>query len=190
MLKFVPCSVFVHFWGWWGYGGVKKLVIFCARLTEIFLQSFITAIHLQKLLRGSIVCTPPPPPPPFCWRGGVEPLTNLSKNWEGLTGSRFLERDCWERGGWFFSGGCTFYIKNKLKSQIFNDKKSSLAKMFFSVTTKNLNWKILTKNWVTFKKWDEIKNDNCNWKIQFLGGVHQKPMVEVFPTFFTTSKVC
>ena len=32
--------------------------------------------------------------------------------------------------------------------------------MFFSVTTKNLNWGILTKNLVTFKRWDEIKNEN------------------------------
>ena len=32
-------------------------------------------------------------------------------------------------------GGCSFYLKNKLKSEIFNDKK----KMYFSVITKNLN---------------------------------------------------
>ena len=31
--------------------------------------------------------------------------------------------------------------------------------MFFSVTTKNLNWKILTKILVTFKRWDEIKDE-------------------------------
>ena len=31
--------------------------------------------------------------------------------------------------------------------------------MFFSVTTKNLNWKILTKNLVSFKRWDEIKGE-------------------------------
>ena len=30
--------------------------------------------------------------------------------------------------------------------------------MFFSVTTKNLNWEMLTKNLVTFKRWDEIKD--------------------------------
>ena len=28
------------------------------------------------------------------------------------------------------SGGCNFYIKNKLKSEIFNDKKSLYTKMF------------------------------------------------------------
>ena len=58
----------------------------------------------------------------------------------GLTGSQFLE------GGDFFEGGggCSFYIKNKLKSQIFNNKKVQSTKMFFSFTTKNLNWEILT----------------------------------------------
>ena len=28
--------------------------------------------------------------------------------------------------------------------------------MFFPVITKNLNWKILTKNLVTFKRWDGV----------------------------------
>ena len=30
--------------------------------------------------------------------------------------------------------------------------------MFFSVITKNLNWEILTKNLVTFKRWDGVKD--------------------------------
>ena len=44
----------------------------------------------------------------------------------GLTGSQFLERGCCERGGRLFPGewGCSFYVKNKLKSEIFNDEKS------------------------------------------------------------------
>ena len=29
--------------------------------------------------------------------------------------------------------------------------------MFFSVITKNLNWGILTKKLVTFKRWDDVK---------------------------------
>ena len=29
--------------------------------------------------------------------------------------------------------------------------------MFFSNTTANLNWEILTKNLVTFKRWDGVK---------------------------------
>ena len=31
--------------------------------------------------------------------------------------------------------------------------------MFFSVISKNLNWEILTKNFVTFKRWDVVKDD-------------------------------
>ena len=29
----------------------------------------------------------------------------------------------------------------------------------FSVTIKNLNWEILTKNVVTFKRWNRVKDD-------------------------------
>ena len=39
-----------------------------------------------------------------------------------------------------------FYMKNKLKPEIFNNKKSLQAKMFLSVITMNSNWEILTKN--------------------------------------------
>ena len=35
---------------------------------------------------------------------------------------------------------------------MFTDKKSLSAKMFFSVITMNLNWEILIKNLVTFKR--------------------------------------
>ena len=31
--------------------------------------------------------------------------------------------------------------------------------MFFSLITKNLNWEILTKNLVTFKRWGGIKDE-------------------------------
>ena len=61
-------------------------------------------------------------------RGGVD-----------LTGSQFLEGVVEEKGGYLFQGGCSFYIKNKLKCEIFNDNKSLQTKMFFSVITKNLN---------------------------------------------------
>ena len=52
----------------------------------------------------------------------------------------------------FFQGGCNFDIKNKLKSEIFNDKKCLQTKIFSSVITKNSNGKILPKNLVTFKR--------------------------------------
>ena len=53
-------------------------------------------------------------------------------------------------GGGGGEGGCNFHIKNKLKSENFNDKKSLQAKIFFSIITKNSNWEISHKNLVTF----------------------------------------
>ena len=35
-----------------------------------------------------------------------------------------LEKGCWERGGHLFQGDFSFFLKNKLKSEIFNDKKN------------------------------------------------------------------
>ena len=60
-------------------------------------------------------------PPPLS-AGGVEPPTKFSKR-GGLTGPQLLEGGCWEKGGDLFQGGCNCHIKNKLKSEIFNDKK-------------------------------------------------------------------
>ena len=48
---------------------------------------------------------------------------NTSTMQGGLTGPKLLEGDCWEKGGDFFQG-VQFSHKNKLKSEIFNDKKS------------------------------------------------------------------
>ena len=36
--------------------------------------------------------------------------------------------------------------------------------MFFSVRTKNLNWDILTKNLVIFKRWHVVKDENFKFK--------------------------
>ena len=124
-------------------------------LTEAAARKYITAIHLQKHSEEAYCA--PPPFPLFARGSGWASHQFFKKRGGDLTGSQFLERGCWERWKWWFSGGCSFYIKNKLKSQIFNEKKNSSPKMLFSVTTKNLNWKILTKNWITFKRWDEIK---------------------------------
>ena len=57
-----------------------------------------------------------------------------------------------KRGVTFFREGCNCHIKNKLKSEMFNDKKGLQAKIFFSVMTKNSNREILLKNLVTFKR--------------------------------------
>ena len=34
--------------------------------------------------------------------------------------------------------------------------------MFFSIITKHFNWEVLTKKLVTFKRWDEVKDENFN----------------------------
>ena len=63
--------------------------------------------------------------PPFCrgGGGGLSLQPNFQKGGGGLIGPQLSEGGCWERGGDFFQGGCSFHIKNKLKSEIFNDKK-------------------------------------------------------------------
>ena len=88
----------------------------------------------------------------------VEPPTKFP-NRGGLGKTSTFRGGCWERGGDFFREGCNFYIKNKLKSEIFNDKKNLYKKIFFSVITKNSNWEILPKNLVAFKGQDGIKNE-------------------------------
>ena len=69
-----------------------------------------------------------------------------------MTGPQLLEGVYWERGGDFFQRGLQFSHKNTLKSEIFNDKKSLQAKIFFSVITKNSKWEILPKNILPFKR--------------------------------------
>ena len=52
-------------------------------------------------------------------------------------------------------GGAIF----NLKSEILNDKKCLYAKIFFSFITKNSNWGIRTKNLVSFKRKDGVKDE-------------------------------
>ena len=52
----------------------------------------------------------------------------------------------------FFRMGCNFYVKNKLKFEIFDEKKNLQTKMF-------LNSDILTKNLVIFKRWPALKDE-------------------------------
>ena len=33
--------------------------------------------------------------------------------------------------------------------------------MFFSAITKNLNWEVLTKNLVTFRRWNGVRDEKC-----------------------------
>ena len=51
--------------------------------------------------------------------GGVEPPTKFLKR-VCLTGSEFLEGGSWERGGDLIQGGCSFYVKSNLKSELNN----------------------------------------------------------------------
>ena len=60
--------------------------------------------------------------PPFL-QGGLSLQTKFQKG--GLTGPQLLEGGLLrKRGITFFRGGCNCHIKSKLKSEIFNDKKS------------------------------------------------------------------
>ena len=71
-------------------------------------------------LRNHIVCTPP-----FCRGEG-------GGGWASNQRTSTFRGGSWERGGDFFQGGsCNFHIKNKLKSEIFNDKKVYKQKCFF-----------------------------------------------------------
>ena len=57
-------------------------------------------------------------------------------------------------------GGLQFLHKNKLKSEIFNNKKSLLTKMFFPVITQFSNLVISKRcNLVIFKRWDGFKDE-------------------------------
>ena len=70
-----------------------------------------------------------PHPPPFLLGGGWTSYQIFKKG--SLIGPQLLEGGWWERSEWLFSGGCNFYIKDKVKSEIFNDKKSLKTQIFF-----------------------------------------------------------
>ena len=96
--------------------------------------------------------------------------------------SAFKGRLLGKRGVTFFWGRvCNFHIKNRLKSEIFNDKKCLWAKIFFSVITKDSNWKILTKILVTLKDKMVLRDKNfdildVHWKNLTFRGGHEKPI--------------
>ena len=104
----------------------------------------------------------------FLLRGGgvgagerLNLLPNFQKR-EGLAGSQFSdlkisEGGCWERGGGIFQRGLQFLHKKVYKE-----------KVFLSVTIKNLNWEILTKSLITFRRRKDgmglrMKNFNIMW---------------------------
>ena len=68
----------------------------------------------------------------ICWgrgRGGAvywEEISLGGRNEQidsAASRPQFLEGDCWGKGVTLFTGVCSFYIKNKLKSELFNNKK-------------------------------------------------------------------
>ena len=59
--------------------------------------------------------------------------------------------------GWVGGGGVG-YIKKKLEYLKWLPTKKVYNKTFFSVITKNLNWENLTKNLVTLKRGDGVKD--------------------------------
>ena len=75
--------------------------------------------------------------------GGVEPPTKFSRKVGGFPGSQFLDGVAGKEG---------------------------VERMFFSVITNNLNWEIVIKNLVTFKRWDGVKDEKINF------GVQEKPI--------------
>ena len=97
----------------------------CQGLIFGLLSSFLSNRQVLVVLFGKSSQEYPAEcaPVPFCMEEGWV-VYYIFKREGYLTGSPFLVEGCWERGGWPFSGGCIFYIKSKLKSEIFNDEKS------------------------------------------------------------------
>ena len=62
--------------------------------------------------------------------GGVERPTKVSKRWLDRT-STFKGGLLSKRRVTLFRVGCNFHIKNKIKSEIFNDKKKFIRKNIF-----------------------------------------------------------
>ena len=58
--------------------------------------------------------------------GGLSLQPNFQKGGELDKNSTFKGGIAWKEGSW----GCNFHIKNKLKSEIFNDKKVYKQKYF------------------------------------------------------------
>ena len=83
------------------------------------------------------------------WGGGG--VAGFKETW-------FLQGFAWKEGVVFFREVAVLTWKINF-NKIFNDKKSLYTQNFLSVMTKTLNWEILTKNLVTFKRWDIVKDE-------------------------------
>ena len=134
---------------------------------------------IKILLQSARVCTPPS----SFLLGVLNLLPNFEKGGGGLGRTFIFNGMLVGKSGETFSreGGCNFYIKDKLKSEIFNDQKKVYKQKCFSPSfmTKNSNWETVTKNLVIIKNKMVLRMKNLNilgvhWKIRFLGGVHKK----------------
>ena len=63
--------------------------------------------------------------------------------------------------------------KNKLKSEIFNDKKKIISKIFFSVVTKNSNWEILPNNLLRQHRQKTFVTLSGFWPLKGFGGLSE-----------------
>ena len=99
-----------------------------------------------------------PPPLTFCWLGGRGGGLNLLPNSQkgGLDSTSTLRGGLQEKRVVTFFRGVAIFTKkkNKLKSEIFNNKKSLNKNIFL--------WGILTKNLVTLKDKMELRRKNFN----------------------------
>ena len=71
--------------------------------------------------------------PPLSAAEEAESPTKFSKR-GSLTGLQSLEGGWWGKGGDFIRRVWNFYTKDKLKSEIFNDKKKFINKKYFSMS--------------------------------------------------------
>ena len=98
--------------------------------TNLILISLLFSLLIWEGLSSS--CARPPPPPLSAggtgWGGGDWASYQIFK-WWWLERISIFRGGCWERWGNFFQGGgwCSFYIKNKVKSEILNEKNKCFS---------------------------------------------------------------
>ena len=112
-------------------------LIMITRWLYLWILKSINLFKQSQVFRHSVH------PPLFCWGRGWTSYQLFKKGG--------LDRTSVFRGGWHFSGGCNFSTKNKLKSEILMTKKLT-NKNSLLCGNLELNWEILTKNLVTFKR--------------------------------------
>ena len=108
----------------WVIPGIFDLEVFFCSFASLLAKCF-TYIHTDRQT-DSIVWNPPPPT--LVWgrgRGGGWASYQIFKKGGAWQVPNFKRGLAGKEEVTFFRGlGCSFYMKNKLKSEIFNDKKS------------------------------------------------------------------